>query len=45
MGSVSKALSIGVLVTVDVRFTLLTVNESRRVCLNYEFLSEILNMY
>jgi hypothetical protein len=28
----------------DVRFALLTVNESRRVCLNYKFLGEILNM-
>jgi hypothetical protein len=29
----------------DVWFALLTVNESRRVCSNYEFLGEILNMY
>jgi hypothetical protein len=34
-----------ILVTFDVRFALLTVNESRRVCLNYEFLGEILNVY
>jgi hypothetical protein len=29
----------------DVRFALLTVNESRRVCSNYKFLSKIQNMY
>jgi hypothetical protein len=34
-----------VLVTVNVRFALLTVNESRRVCSNYELWGENLSMY
>jgi hypothetical protein len=29
----------------DVWFALLVVNESRRECVNYKFLGEILNMY
>jgi hypothetical protein len=29
----------------DVQFALLLVSESRGVCSNYKFLSEILNMY
>jgi bifunctional DNase/RNase len=44
-GMCKQALPIWILVTFDVRFALLTVNESRRVYSNYEFLSEILNMY
>jgi hypothetical protein len=44
MGCVDKALPIRYCDCLDVRFALLTVNESRRVCSNYKFLGEIPNM-
>jgi hypothetical protein len=45
MGCVDKALQDEICDCLDVRFALLTVNESRRVGSNYKFLSKILNMY
>jgi hypothetical protein len=39
---VDKALPVDVL---DVRFALLTVNESRRICSNYKLMGENLNMH
>jgi hypothetical protein len=45
VGRVTGALQINICDYFDVRFALLTANEFRRVCSNYEFLSEILNMY
>jgi hypothetical protein len=46
VGCISKSLTeLNICDCLDVRFALLTVSESCRVCSNYEFLGEILNMY
>jgi hypothetical protein len=45
VGCVDQALPIRYCDCLDVRFALLTVKKPRRVCSNYRFLSEGLNMY
>jgi hypothetical protein len=45
MGCVNKLYRIDICDYFDVQFALLTVNESCRVCSNYEFLGENLSMY
>jgi hypothetical protein len=45
VGCVDKALPRWYCDCLDVRFASLTMNKSRRVCSNYKFLGEILNMH